>query len=56
MTLASDIKRVRDVYGKIEINVRSIQALGIKSEMYGSLLIPVIKEKIPKEFQLVISC
>ena len=56
MNLASDTKRVRDIYGKIEINVRSIQALGIKSEMYGSLLIPVIKEKIPKEFQLVISC
>ena len=55
VTLASDIKRVRDVYDKIEINVRSLQALGIKSEMYGSLLIPVMMEKIPEEFRLVIS-
>ena len=55
VTLASDIKRVGDVYDKIEINVRSLQALGIKSEMYGSLLIPVMMEKIPEEFRLVIS-
>lgn len=55
MTLASDIKLVRNVYNKIEINVHSLQALGIKSEMYGSLLIPVMMEKIPEEFQLVIS-
>ena len=55
VTLASDIKRVRDVYDKIEINVRSLQALGIKSEMYGSLLIPVMMEKIPEEFRLVVS-
>lgn len=44
-----------DVYGKIEINVRSLQALGIKSETYGSLLIPVMMEKISKTFPLVIS-
>lgn len=44
---ALDIKLVRMVYDKIEITVRSLQALGIKSEMYGSLLIPVIMDKIP---------
>ena len=55
VTLASDIKRVRDVYDKTEINVRSLQALRIKSEMYGSLLIPVMMEKIPEEFRLVVS-
>lgn len=55
MTLASDIKHEGDVYGKTEINVRSFQALGIKSDMYGSLLIPVMMEKIPEKFPLVIS-
>ena len=55
VTLASDIKRVRDVYDKTEINVRSLQALRIKSEMYGSLLIPVMMEKIPEKFRLVVS-
>ena len=39
---ALGIEQVRMVYDKIEINVRSLQALGIKSEMYGSLLIPTV--------------
>ena len=49
------IKQVRMVHDKIEINVHSLQALGIKSEMYGSLLIPVIMDKIPDEFRLIVS-
>ena len=52
---ALGIEQVRTVYDKIEINVRSLQALGIKSEMYGSLLIPVIMDKIPEEFRLMVS-
>ena len=43
------------VYDKIDINVHSLQALEIKSEMYGSLLIPVIMDKIPEEFRLIFS-
>ena len=52
---AMDIEQVRMVYDKIEINVRSLQALGIKSEMYGSLLIPVIMDKISEEFRLIVN-
>ena len=55
VNFVSDIKRVRMVYDQIEIKIRSLQALGIKAESYGSLLIPVIMEKIPEEFRLVIS-
>ena len=55
VNFASDIKRVRMVYDQIEIKIRSLQALGIKAESYGSLLIPVVMEKIPEEFWLVIS-
>ena len=55
VTLASDIKRVRTVYDQIDINVRSLQALGIKAEMDGSLLIPVVMEKIPEDFRLTMS-
>jgi len=35
--------------------MRSLQALGIKSEMYGSLLIPVIINKFAQEFRLIVS-
>ena len=55
VNLVSDVKRVRMVYDQIEIKIRSFQALGIKAESYGSLLIPVVLEKIPEEFRLVIS-
>ena len=37
------------------MNVRSLQTLGVSAEMTGSLLIPVLMEKIPNEFQLIIS-
>ena len=55
VTQASNIKCVLNVYDQIETNVRIWQAPGIKSEMYGSLLIPIMMEKIPEEFRLVIS-
>ena len=50
VNFVSDIKRVRMVYDQIEIKIRSLQALGIKAESYGNLLIPVVMEKIPKNF------
>ena len=50
-----DIKRIRMVYDMIESNVRSLQNLGISAEMYGSLLIPIMLAKIPKELKLIIS-
>jgi hypothetical protein len=54
-----DLRRVCD---KIDVNVRVLEALGVKSEQYGSLLIPVIcqsyhlsyesmlQEKLPVNF------
>ena len=56
VNFVSDIKRVRMVYDQIEIKICSLQALGIKAESYGSLLILVVMEKITQEFWLVISC
>ena len=55
VTSDRDIVKVRMVFDKIESHVRSLQAMGITAEMYGSLLIPVIMEKIPDEFRLMIS-
>lgn len=51
----SDLCKIRCLYDKIETHVRSLQNLGISSESYGSLLIPVIVNKLPEELQLVIS-
>ena len=44
-----------DLYDKIGINIRSLKALGIESESFGNLLVPVLMEKISSELRLIIS-
>ena len=55
ITDAGNLFKIRCLHDKIETHVRSLQNLGISSESYGSLLIPVIVNKLPEELQLVIS-
>ncbi|XP_028406778.1 uncharacterized protein LOC114529221 [Dendronephthya gigantea] len=50
-----DIKSLRSVYDSIESNVRSLKSLGVNSEMYGSLLAPIMMSKLPNELRLIIS-
>lgn len=38
--------QLRFVYDKISINVRGLEALGVNSSQYGSLLIPVVMSKL----------
>ena len=52
---ADDNKGMRELYDKVETNLRSLEALGIESELYGSLLVPVLKAKIPNEIILLLS-
>jgi hypothetical protein len=44
------VRDLRRVYDKI--NVRGLEALGVKSEQYGSLLIPIIMSKLPPELRI----
>ena len=48
-------KQLRFVYDKVSVNVRALEALGIQSEQYGSLLIPVIMSKLPSDVRLQIA-
>ena len=41
----TDVKQLRAIYDKIEINVRGLQSLEIKPDQYGCLLVPVIMSK-----------
>ena len=50
-----DIQRVRNLYDKIESNIRGLMGPGITKEQYGPMLIPLIMGKIPSEFRLMIS-
>ena len=45
---------LRLVYDKINVHIRGLSSLGIESERYGSLLIPVIMTKVPMKFDYVL--
>ena len=47
--------QLRFVYDKISVSVRGIEALGVNSSQYGSLLIPIIMTKLPPEIRLQIA-
>ena len=52
---ARDTTQLRNVYDTLEANIRSLKTLGNKSEQYGSLLVPVMLNKLPQELRLVTS-
>ena len=55
VTALADIKGLHAVLDKVEIQVRGLQALGIESDQYGALLIPIFMEKLPEELRLIVS-
>ncbi|XP_068707347.1 uncharacterized protein [Montipora foliosa] len=50
-----ETKRLRELFDKIKINIRGLNALGVESRSFGNLLVPVVMEKIPSELRLVVS-
>lgn len=51
----NDLKGIRQLYEKIEIHIRGLQALGVEAQQHGSLLVPVLLSKVPQELRLIIS-
>ena len=49
------MKELRILYDKIEGNVRALNSLGINSNDFGPLLIPIILEKLPNVIRLQVS-
>ena len=43
---------LRFVYDKVSVHVRGLSALGVNSDQYGGLLIPVIMSKLPEEIRV----
>ena len=43
------------MFDRIDNHIYSLQSLGIESESYGKLLIPLIMEILPRELRLIIS-
>ena len=44
------LKQLRQFFDRIENHIRSLQSLGIESESYGKLLIPLIWKNCPRSF------
>ena len=51
----SNVTELRELYDRIESNVSALKTVGIQQEPFGSLLIPIVLEKIPKVMRLQIS-
>jgi len=46
---------LRYVYDRINVNVRGLSSMGITSAQYGSMLIPIIMDKLSSELRLRIA-
>ena len=51
----NDVKGIRQLYDKTEIHIRGLQALGVRAQQYGSLLVPGLLSKVTHELRLIIS-
>ena len=49
------LQRLRRLYDDIESHVRSLRSLDVDDDNYGSLLTPIIMERLPHQFKLMIS-
>ena len=49
----SPLRYVYDI--KISIHVRGLESLGVSADQYGSLLIPIIMDKLPSEIKLQVA-
>ena len=50
-----DVRNLRELYDNVECNVRALENPGVSYEQFGSLLIPMILEKLPNMIKLQIS-
>eukprot|EP00795_Rhopilema_esculentum_P016270 gene16270-biopygen5527 len=49
------VSQIRAIYDNINVQVRGLETLGISSERYGSLLVPVIMSRMPAEITLQVA-
>ncbi len=55
VTNKDDTAGLRAFYDKVEMNLRSLRSLGVDPDNYGSLLVPMLKKKLPGEVVLLLS-
>ena len=55
VTSHHNIEGLRKLFDTLESNVRSLKALGVPHESYGSLLSSILMNKLPQDFRLVVA-
>ncbi|XP_065652958.1 uncharacterized protein LOC136080271 [Hydra vulgaris] len=50
-----EVKQLCQMYDKLEINIRNLKDLNVETCTYGSLLIAIISERIPRKLCIIIS-
>ena len=50
-----DLRGLRRLYNEVEANVRSLKALGVERDSYGTMLTSVLLTKLPPEIRLLIT-
>ena len=49
------VSQLRYIYDNINVHVRGLEALGMPQESYGSLLIPIIMQRMPSEITIQVA-
>ena len=52
---SATVKQLRFIYDNINIHVRGLDALGMSFSSYGSLLVPILMSKMPREVTLQVA-
>ena len=55
VTSSYNLKGLRQLYDKIESQVRGLKSIGVSADSYGSLLSSVLLNKLPQELRLILS-
>ena len=52
--LSDDVQQLRKFYDSCESNIRALETLGVQTDSYGSLLIPILLKKLPEQLRCTI--
>ena len=55
VTSLEHLESLRKMYNEVETCVRNLKSLKVETATYGCLLIPILKEKLPRELLMIIS-
>ena len=55
ITSEQNVRGLRRLYDDVESHIRSLKSLGVTPDSYGTLLSPVLLNKLPPELRLIVS-